>query len=310
MRVLITGGAGYLGSTIAEVLLSNGHEVTILDNFLYGVNSVFPLIKYEKCHIIKGDVRDERILQEAIKKMDVILPLAAIVGAPACDMKEIESKQVNELAIASILKYRSMEQYVAYPCTNSGYGSGVSAQVYNEESPLNPISTYGVQKVEAEKMILNSKNTLSIRLATVFGVGNRVRLDLLVNDLTYRAWDTGVLNIFEGHFSRNYVHVRDVANAFLAFVENSKFYNSGAYNFGNSLANMTKLELAELIKIRIPNLTINQIENKADPDKRNYIVDNSKLEAKGVSAVIPVDVGIGEILKIAPLLRRSPYNNL
>lgn len=246
--ILVTGGAGYIGSVMVPELLRQGHNVTVLDSFIYKQNSLLDCCRFENFRIIKGDCRDEEVLKKALEGKDFIFPLAAIVGFPACDKDTVAAETVNLGAIEALLKIREKGQKLIFPCTNSGYGLGQGEKYCTEESPISPISLYGKTKMAAEKAILESGNSLTFRFATLFGASPRMRTDLLVNDFVYRAVFDRSLIIFEGSFMRNYLHVRDAANAFIFAMENFDKMKGRTYNCGLSDANLSKIELCEKIK--------------------------------------------------------------
>jgi len=308
-RILVTGGAGYLGSVMVGHLLQRGYHVTVLDNLLYGHPSLLGYCSHPKFEFVLGDARDERVLSGLIKKHDALIPLAAIVGMKACDRDPLMTRSVNYEAVALLNRLRSPNQPVISPCTNSGYGTKSGDLYCTEETPLEPISLYGVTKVEAERELLNSPNTISIRLATVFGPSPRMRLDLLVNDFTYRAVKDGSLVIYEKDFKRNYVHIDDVAECFCYCLEHFDAMKGEAYNFGLNAANLSKAELAAKIKEYVPALYVHFAEVGSDPDKRNYIVSNDKIKAKGMEAKHSLDEGIQQLLKVYRMLPRSVFQN-
>ena len=276
-RILITGGAGYIGSVLTKVLLEKKHKVTVLDNFFFEQASLLDVCKYDDFELILGDVRDEVLIQKILNKFDIIIPLAAIVGAPLSQKLPKETKEINEIAIKFMCKNLSKEQRVIMPVTNSGYGAGKPEKIYTESSPLNPISEYGKTKVNAEKIVSERQNFICFRLATVFGMSPRMRLDLLVNNFVYTAINEKKLSIFEGHFKRNYIHIQDVVKVFVFAIENFEKLKNNIFNFGLEDANLSKLELAYKIKNFIPDLNISEDFDQKDPDKRNYIVSNKKL---------------------------------
>jgi nucleoside-diphosphate-sugar epimerase len=297
MRVLITGGAGYLGSTLAEKLLDK-HTVTVYDNLTYKQLSLLHLFK-KGLNFIKGDVRNKEQLQQLVKEHDIVIPLAAIVGMPACKDNPELAIMVNYQHIVDIVDVLTPLQKLIIPNTNSQYGS--SDSVITEESPFNPLSLYAQTKCDAEKYVLDNGNGIVLRLATVFGVSPRMRQDLLVNDFVYKSLVDGYLVLFEGHFKRNYIHVLDVARAFEFMIENYDSCRSEVFNVGLSSANLTKLELAQKIKQYLPTLVIKQDEFKEDFDKRNYIVSNKKIENRGFKPIYDLDYGISELIKAYPL---------
>ncbi len=309
-NILVTGGAGYLGSVMVPELLKLGHKVTVLDTFMFSQNSLSDVCHMDNFNVVKGDSRDKKLLKSLTKDKDIVIPLAALVGAPLCNRDMIGTVTTNKDAIQTLSDVLSKEQRVLMPITNSGYGVGQDGIYCTEETPLNPISTYGQTKVDAEKIILERENSISFRLATVFGMSSRMRLDLLVNDFTYRAVNDGFIVIFEGHFKRNYIHIRDVANAFIHGIDNFDTMKGEAYNVGLSDANLSKLELCEIIKKQVPNFTIMEAEIGQDPDQRNYIVSNDKIEATGFKPKFSLDMGIKELLKGYTIINNSKFANV
>ncbi len=308
-RVLLTGGAGYIGSILCEHLLDAGHYVTVIDNLMYGQHSLFHLCASTHFEFVLGDVRDETLMRALVKEADALIPLAAIVGAPACSRDPWLAESVNLDAVRLLNRLRSPQQLVVYPMTNSGYGTK-SGDVYcTEEMPLEPISLYGKTKVEAEAELLGSPNVISLRLATVFGMSPRMRLDLLVNHFTYAAVTDGYLVIFEKDFRRNYVHIRDVADSVVHCIENADRMVGRPYNVGLDGANLSKEELAQKISKYVPNLYIHYSEFGSDPDRRNYIVSNERMRQAGFEARRSLDEGIQELLKGYRLMGRAPFRN-
>lgn len=305
MKVLITGGAGYLGSTLVEHLLDKGHSVTVLDNLMYKQLSLLHLFKQPKFNFILGDVRNLKLLQEQVKLADVIIPLAAIVGMPACKANPELTVQVNYEQIKNIVDILRDDQKLILPNTNSQYGS--SENVITEESPFKPLSLYAQTKCDAEDYVLKKGNGVILRLATVFGVSPRMRQDLLVNDFVYKSVVDGYLVLFEAHFKRNYIHVQDIARTFEFMIDNYVTCRGQVYNVGLSSANLSKLELAEKIKEHVLALVIKQDEFKQDFDKRNYIVSNAKLESLGWQPIFDLDYGIKQLISAYQMA--IPYNN-
>jgi len=305
-HVLVTGGAGYLGSVLCEHLLDAGYKVTAMDCLLFGQNSLFHLGANKNFEFIFGDCRDESQVKKALKGVDVIIPLAAIVGAPACDRDPWMTKEINYEAIKMLNRVRSRDQLIVYPTTNSGYGTKSGSLHCTEETPLEPISLYGVTKCDAEKELLDSNNAVTLRLATVFGLSPRMRLDLLVNHFTYMAVTEGYLVIFEKDFKRNFVHIRDVADCFVHCIENFDRMKGRPYNVGLDAANISKEELALEIKEHVPNFFVHFSEVGSDPDKRNYIVSNQRLREAGFEAKRSLSEGIQELIKGYRMLKRSP----
>jgi len=308
-RILVTGGAGYLGSILCEHLLAAGHRVTAVDSLMYQQPSLLHLCANPAFDFVFGDARDERLMASLIKNADVLIPLACIVGAPACDRDPISARSVNLDAVKLLNHLRSKEQLVVYPTTNSGYGTKSGDMYCTEETPLEPISLYGQTKVDAEREILDSPNTITLRLATVFGLSPRMRLDLLVNHFVYAAVTDHYIVIFEKHFKRNYVHIRDVADCFLHCISHARQMAGRPYNCGLDAANLSKEELALTIKKYVPDFYIHFGEVGQDPDKRNYIVSNQRLREAGFEARRSLDDGIQELIKGYRMLRRMPFKN-
>lgn len=309
MRFLITGGAGYIGSILTPRLLEQGHEVTVLDTFARGDTALAACAQYDGFNPVRGDARDERLLDELAPKADVIIPLAALVGAPLCKEDPIAAQTLNQDAVVALAKRASKSQMLIYPTTNSGYGVGQAGQFCTEETPLNPLSLYGITKMAAENAVLE-KDGVSFRLATVFGMAPRMRLDLLVNDFTWRAVTDRAVVIFEGHFKRNYIHIRDVVKGFLHGIENYETMGGESFNLGLSSANLSKLELCAKIQEFVPNFVYLEAPIGEDPDKRDYIVSNAKLEATGWSPDWTLDRGIPELLRGFKTIRNSRYANV
>jgi len=309
VRILVTGGAGYLGSVLSERLLDVGHHVIVLDSLIYQQNSLFHLCADPRFEFVYGDARDEALIGRLVKDADVLIPLATIVGAPACDRDPLLARSVNLEAIRLLNRVRSSGQLIVYPTTNSGYGTKTGDVFCTEETPLEPISLYGQTKTQAEQELLQSPNVVTLRLATVFGMSPRMRLDLLVNHFVYAAATDGYLVIFEKDFKRNYIHIRDVADCFLYCIENSNRMAGRAYNAGLDAANLSKQELALSIKKHVPKFYIHFAEVGSDPDKRNYIVSNQRLREAGFEAKRSLDEGIVELLKGYRMMGRSQFKN-
>jgi len=310
MRVLVTGGAGYIGSVLVPMLLRDGHAVTVVDNLLYGQTSLLDVCHDPRLTIVRGDARDKSVMERAVHGQDVLIPLAALVGAPLCAREPAAACSINVGAVELLLQLRTPEQKVVYPNTNSGYGMGLGDRECTEESPLQPISIYGRTKCQAEQLVLDAGNSVTFRLATVFGVSPRMRLDLLVNDFTYRAVSDGFVVLFEAHFKRNYIHVRDVARAFLHTLANFEAMRGEPYNVGLSDANLSKSELCERIQQQVPGFYFTEAEVGEDPDKRNYIVSSAKVEATGFLPQFSLDAGITELLKAYQVVKRNQYANI
>lgn len=309
-RVLVTGGAGYLGSIFCEHLLRAGHRVTAIDNLHLGQHSLFHLCSDANFYFIRGDARDKSLIAREMKKCDVVVPLAAIVGAPACDADPFAAKSINLDAVLMLNKLRSRNQLLLMPITNSGYGTKSGEVLCTEDSPLEPISLYGRTKVDAEQAVLETPNAITLRLATVFGMSPRMRIDLLVNHFVYAAVTDGYIVLFEKDFKRNFVHVRDVADGFIHCIENSEAMIGKPYNLGLDDANLSKEELALAVKRQVPDFVIQASEIRSDPDKRNYIVSNQRLREAGFEAKRSLPEGIAELLKGYRAFGRMPFRNI
>jgi nucleoside-diphosphate-sugar epimerase len=309
-RVLVTGGAGYLGSILCEHLLDAGYRVTVVDNLMYGQASLFHICAHPGFEFVRGDVREGDLMQRLVKEADIIIPLAALVGAPACKQDPWLAKSVNLEAVQLINRLRSPQQLVIYPTTNSGYGTKSGETYCTEDTPLEPISLYGQTKVQAELELLETPNVITLRLATVFGMAPRMRLDLLVNHFVYTAVTDGYLVIFEKDFKRNYIHIRDVADCMIHSMQNADRMVGRAYNAGLDEANLSKEELALKVKEYVPNFYIHFAPIGSDPDKRNYIVSNQRLRETGFVAKRSIDEGIQELIKGYRLLGRAPFKNV
>jgi nucleoside-diphosphate-sugar epimerase len=310
MRILVTGGAGYLGSVLVPVLLERGHEVVVLERFLFSQTSLLQHCLNPRFQVIRGDCRDEHTLRQAMHDADVIMPLAAIVGAPACDDEPIAARSVNLDSVRLMLKLRSGSQRIIYPTTNTGYGIGEKGKLCTEETPLRPVSLYGRTKVEAEAAILDAGNAITLRPGTLFGMSPRPRVDLLVNGFVHRAVTDRAVILFEARAQRNYCHIRDGARAFLHALDNFELMKEQPYNVGLSDANLTKLELCERIKRHLPAFVYLESPVGEDPDKRDYIVSNEKIEATGFRPEYSLDDGIRELIKGFSMLRNGRFANV
>jgi nucleoside-diphosphate-sugar epimerase len=290
--------------------LQEGFGVTVLDSFIFGQNSLMDCCGQDRFRVIRGDVRNERVLKEALASQDIIIPLAALVGAPLCNLDETGAVSTNQTSIESLCRLASPSQMILYPTTNSGYGIGEKGKFCTEETPLRPISLYGTTKVKAEEAVLARGNSLTFRLATVFGASARMRVDLLVNDFVYRAVHDRAVLIFEGHFKRNYIHIRDVARAFLHAIANFSSMKGKPYNVGLEEANLSKLELCAKIKAHLPQFTYVEAPIGEDPDKRDYVVSNQRILGTGFRTEWDLDRGIRELIKAFTILRQSKYANV
>jgi nucleoside-diphosphate-sugar epimerase len=308
--ILVTGGAGYLGSILVPELLKAGHRVTVLDNFMFRQSSLNHVCNDPNFSVVKGDIRIEDTIAPLLKKADIVIPLAALVGAPMCNADPVGAKTINHDAIATMLKRLSPAQRVLMPTTNSAYGSGDKNNFCTEESPLRPISTYAKEKVAVEEQLMKRENAISFRLATVFGMAPRMRLDLLVNDFTYRAVHDRFVVLFESAFKRNYVHVRDVTRVFMHGIENFERMKGQIYNVGLSEANVSKRELCERIQAHLPEFVFIDAPVGKDPDQRNYIVSNAKLESTGFKTAMSLDAGIAELIKGYTMIKNTRFGNV
>ena len=310
MKILITGGAGYLGSVMIPRFLAEGYEVVVLDNFMYNQNSLLDVCYHPKLVIVRGDTRDKSLMTKLLKDADAIFPLACLTGAPLCAKDPISAQSILLDAVKMILELRSKNQIIIFPTTNSGYGVGEKGKHCTEETPLRPISLYGKLKVEAEELILGAGNGITLRLATAFGVSPRMRLDLLVNDFVYRAVYDRFVVLFEAHFNRNFIHVRDVAKAFSHSLTNFDKMKNQAYNVGLSDANISKLGLCQEIQKQVKEFYFVEATIGEDPDKRDYIVSNEKIEKTGFKPEVSLTMGITELIKAYQIIKRNQYANI
>jgi len=310
MKILVTGGAGYIGSILVPKLLQQNHQVTVIDNFMYNQTSLLDCCYDNGLTLIRGDARNKDLIQNQLKSVDAIFPLACYTGAPLCSRDPVGAESTNLDAIKMILELRSKSQRIVFPTTNSGYGVGEKGKFCTEETPLRPISNYGKWKVEIENRLLDSENCLTMRFATVFGVSPRMRLDLLVNDFTYRAVNDRFLVLFEAHFKRNYLHVQDAARAFIHCLDNFDKMKGEPYNVGLSSANLSKMELCEEIKRKVPEFYFTEAPVGEDIDKRDYVVSNEKIEATGFNAENDLGRGISELIRGYQIIRRNQYGNV
>jgi nucleoside-diphosphate-sugar epimerase len=310
MKILITGGAGYIGSVLTPSLLALGHEVTVLDNFMFRQTSLADCCQYGSFQVVRGDCRDENLMKKLVAGADAIIPLAALVGAPLCDRDPIAARTTNFEAVDMLCRLASTAQRILMPVTNSGYGIGEKGIQCTEDTPLRPISLYGVTKVKAEEAILQRENSISFRLATVFGVSPRMRIDLLVNDFVYRAFNDRAVVIFEGHFKRNYIHVRDVVRVFIHGLNNFDKMKGRPYNVGLDDANLSKLELCAVIRKHLPKFVFLEAPIGEDPDKRDYIVSNARIAGAGFKPEWNLDRGTQELIKGYTIMRNSLYSNV
>ena len=309
-KILVTGGAGYLGSTMVPELLKAGNQVTVLDNFFYHQNSLAHVCHDTNLKVINGDIRLKEVMTPAMSEVDIIIPLAAFVGAPLCNKDPVGATTINRDAILMMLELANDDQAILMPTTNSAYGSGNDNNFCDEESELHPITQYAKEKVEIEKALMDRKNSISFRLATVFGMSPRMRIDLLVNDFAYRAVHDKFVVLFESHFKRNYIHVRDVTRVFLHGIANFDSMRGNIFNVGLSEANLSKKELCEAINIHAPDFMFIEAPIGKDPDQRNYIVSNEKIEGTGFKPVHSLDAGIQELIKGYTMIKNTKHGNV
>tara|TARA_Y100000590_G_scaffold458742_1_gene614110 strand:- start:2200 stop:3138 length:939 start_codon:yes stop_codon:yes gene_type:complete len=308
-KVLITGGAGYIGSMLSTKLVQLGYQVTVLDNLTYNKNSLSHLNRKKNFKLIIGSVLNKKIFKLLVQKNDIIIPLAGLVGAPLCDKKPKLARAINLDSIKYLKKIAKKNHKILFATTNSGYGVGKKNKFCTEKSKLNPVSLYGITKVKAEKEIMKFKNSVSFRLATVFGNSFRMRTDLLVNNFVWEALIKKKLILYEPNFRRNYIHVKDIVKVFVFTLKNFEIMRSKIYNVGLSSANLTKLELAQKIKKIVKNLKIEINNDKSDPDKRDYFVSNKKIEKIGFRADHTLNFGIRELIKIYKFKKFKILNN-
>jgi nucleoside-diphosphate-sugar epimerase len=309
-NVLVTGGAGYLGSVLVPRLLARGFRVHVLDNFMYRQNSLACCCADENFSVTNGDCRQEDVVRPVLAKADIVIPLAALVGAPICKRDPIGATSTNLDAVNSICRLTSHDQYVLMPITNSGYGVGEKDKHCTEDSPLRPLTLYGRDKVAAEQCVLGRENSISFRLATVFGMAPRMRIDLLVNDFVYRAVNDRFIVLFEPHFRRNFIHVEDVARAFIHGIDNFAMMKGRPYNVGLDDANISKWGLCEKIREHVPNFTFLEAPVGEDPDKRDYIVSNARILATGYKAAHSLDMGVTELIKGFEMIKNTVHGNV
>ncbi len=310
MKILITGAAGYIGSILTPTLLKAEHKVVALDNFMYNQTSLLDCCHDENLTIVRGDTRNKELMKNLLKDVDAIFPLACLTGAPLCAQDPAGAQSILLDAIKMILDLRSKKQMIIFPTTNSGYGVGEKGKFCTEKTPLRPISLYGKLKVQAEEAILDAGNSITLRLATAFGVSPRMRLDLLVNDFTYRAVYDRFIVLFEAHFKRNYIHVRDIAKAFVHSLNHFDKMKNEPYNVGLSDANLSKLELCQEIKKYVPDFYFVEATIGEDPDKRDYIVSNERIEKTGFKPDVSLSQGIQELIKGYKVIKRNQYANI
>ena len=308
-KILITGGAGYIGSMLSTKLVELGYQVTVLDNFSFTKNSLSHLYVFKNFKLIEGDVLNKKLFKKLINQNNIIIPLAALVGAPLCEKNKKMTKELNLNSINFLIKNLNKNHKVLYPTTNSGYGIGAKNKYCDENSELNPISLYGRTKVDAEKEILKFKNSICFRLATVFGFSYRMRSDLLVNNFVQTSVKKNFLLIYEPHFRRNYIHIRDVVNVFVYSIKNFNKMKSNTYNVGLSSANLTKIQLAKQIKVKVKSLKIKISHNKKDPDQRDYFVSNKKIEKAGFKTQYKLKDGINELVTFFKISDDNFINN-
>lgn len=308
MKILVTGGAGYVGTTLVPQLLKKNYKVTIFDNLMFGGDYILPFFRYSNFNFVEGDIRDENAVLDVCKDADVIIHLAAIVGYPACRKEPELAKSVNVDGTRNIIKATSKNQLIIYASTGSNYGA--VEEICTEETPLNPLSLYGQTKTLAEKMLMDNRTTIGYRFATAFGVSPRMRLDLLINDFTYKAITQGYIVIYESHFMRTFIHVHDMARAFLFAIENQDKMKNQIYNVGSEKMNRSKKDICEMIKSHV-NFYVHYADIGEDQDKRNYVVSYKKINSLGFDTTISIDDGIKELIKALKVIKfKVPYTNV
>jgi len=310
MKILITGGAGYIGSRLTSLLLAQGYKVSVIDNLMYRQNSLLDHFSNPNFNFFYGDIRDQYIMKKLLVNHDVVIPLAAIVGAPACDKNPILATEVNVNSLRFLFDNISKGQLILMPTTNSAYGTSIADNLCTEESPLNPISKYARDKVLVETWLQELDSFVSLRLATVFGVSERMRLDLLVNNFVFRAFTDRYLVLFEPNFRRNFIHISDVCRVFELVIQEPGKFIGQVFNVGLSSANLSKVQLAKQIQNYLPDLSIMISESGADPDKRDYLVSNQKIESLGFKPAKNLDNGISELLSAMPFFNERSFTNL
>jgi nucleoside-diphosphate-sugar epimerase len=310
MNILVTGGAGYIGSMLVPKLLADGFKVTVIDNFMYKQTSLATSFQNPNFKMVYGDVRDKSSMSILLAQADVIIPLAAIVGAPACDKDYITAETTNKDAMLWLIRNVSTTQRIIMPTTNSAYGSGDQNNFCDENSPLNPLSLYAKDKVIVENELMNLPNATSFRLATVFGLSPRMRLDLLVNNFVYRALSDGFIVVFEGYFKRNYIHIQDVVDTFIFAIKNEQAFKNQIFNVGLSEANLSKLELCHEIKKIVPSLVFLEAPFGKDPDQRNYVVSNQKIESLGFKPMRSLQQGLRELVAGIKMYDQKLFTNI
>lgn len=309
-HVLVTGGAGYIGSVLCRQLLDRRYRVTVLDNFMYRQNSLLDCCPEASFQVVRGDCRDERVMADLLRDADIVIPLAALVGAPLCNRDRIGAYTINFEAVQLLTKLSSKNQRIIFPVTNSGYGIGQPGIPCNEDSPLRPISLYGETKVKAERVVLDRGNAITLRLATVFGTSPRMRMDLLVNDFVWRAVHDRAVTVFEGQCKRNYIHIRDVVKAFLYAIDHFETMKNRPYNLGLDDANLSKVELCREIQRILPQFVFCEAPIGEDPDKRDYIVSNERILSTGFRPDWSLERGVRELIKCYTIVNGTGYGNV
>ncbi len=309
-HVLVTGGAGYIGAVLCRQLLDRGYRVTVLDNFMYRQNSLLDCCPEVSFQVVRGDCRDEGVVVDLLRDADIVIPLAALVGAPLCNRDRVGAYTINFEAVQLLTKLSSKNQRIIFPVTNSGYGIGQPGIPCTEDSPLRPISLYGETKVKAERVVLDRGNAITLRLATVFGASPRMRMDLLVNDFVWRAVHDRAVTVFEGQYKRNYIHIRDVVKAFLHAIDHFETMKNRPYNVGLEDANLSKVELCREIQRILPQFVFCEAPIGEDPDKRDYIVSNERILSTGFRPDWSLERGVRELIKCYTIVNGTGYGNV
>ncbi|PIQ82936.1 MAG: epimerase [Candidatus Omnitrophica bacterium CG11_big_fil_rev_8_21_14_0_20_64_10] len=309
MKILVTGGAGYIGCVLVPMLLERGHSVRVLDSLMYGGAGLLPCFRSGRFEFFPGDIRDPKAIQSAVEGCDAVIHLAAIVGFPACRKDPVLAEEVNVAGTRWVAEAAGKKRLVLFGSTGSNYGA-VPDQVCTEETPLNPVSVYGKTKVAAERMLFNDCRTIAFRFATAFGLSPRMRLDLLINDFVQTALRLKYLVVYEPHFMRSFIHVHDIARSFLFALEHADRMIGQVYNIGAKTMNFSKAQICEMIRKQV-DYYLHYAAVGEDEDKRNYVVSYEKIGGLGYKTTVTVEEGIAELVKGLRLLEvKNPYANI
>lgn len=309
MKILVTGGAGYIGCVLVPMLLEQGYKVRVLDNLMYNGLGLLPHFRNPRFEFLKGDIRDPQIVRDSVKDCDVIIHLAAIVGFPACRKYPDLAKSVNVGGTRIIAQAAGRERLILFASTGSNYGA-LEHEVCTEDTPLNPLSLYGKTKTAAELYLLDNCNTIAYRFATAFGLSPRMRLDLLINDFVYTAVKLRYLVVYEAHFMRSFIHVYDIARAFLFAIENADRMKGQVFNVGSESMNYSKAQVCEIIRKKV-DYYLHYANVGEDADKRNYVVSYKKISSLGYNTTVTIEQGIDELVRALQIVEvRNPYANV